>query len=408
MFSKQRTIEDRTNGPEPINCRDPWEGHFVCKEEVDAYLETDTIHCLLCWKSGIHKLDPHLRTLHGISVYAYKERFRIPSHRGLCGRLHAAKFAVRGRRIGRVSKAPLPNWDTFLERVRGGAFVSRILGEPGMPTQGQYNARRGRDREFDYKMRGLLESRRGAPLRYETIETIREEMAKGRHPDEIGQALGLTKHISKTLRNMRRASPVIAAKFASVWCSVDKNAERRQKAVDWEGFATRVAAGESMSSIYRAGVLGATCDAWLTQKRRNPEFAARIAEIKAGLQRTVLPRTLISADESLERYNTALRSNNIYALVDAAVPRHLPAHMREDVTSEVIVSLFDGEIREADIARAVRRRIAEYNRMFSSRDRSFDEAVGEGGLKFGGLIADPNAFSIDGMYAGGIIQPSAW
>lgn len=53
-------------------------------EELEAYLATPKIECLLCHRS-FHKLDPHLRRTHGTTTEDYREEFGIPITVGLVG-----------------------------------------------------------------------------------------------------------------------------------------------------------------------------------------------------------------------------------------------------------------------------------------------------------------------------------
>lgn len=77
----------------------PWEGQFTTRTEVDAYLATDEVTCLLCGKP-YRMLAPHTSRIHAVKIADYKERFGIPQWRGINGadnsEKHRANAVERG------------------------------------------------------------------------------------------------------------------------------------------------------------------------------------------------------------------------------------------------------------------------------------------------------------------------
>ena len=70
---------------------------------------------------------------------------------------------------------------------------------------------------------------------------------------------------------------------------------------------------------------------------------------------------------------TSLRQNEIYAAVEAAVPRGLETFIRDDIKSEMILAVLDGEIAVDEIRDFARAFVAEYFREFGGYSaRSLD------------------------------------
>ena len=57
-------------------------GAFTSLAEIDAYLSTDPLTCLLCGR-GLSNLGTHLK-VHGVSAGEYRDQFNLPAKRGLC------------------------------------------------------------------------------------------------------------------------------------------------------------------------------------------------------------------------------------------------------------------------------------------------------------------------------------
>lgn len=60
----------------------PWRGKFETREQVDRYLGTAEITCLLCGKT-YKCLAPHVKRIHKVSAEDYKEFFGLPNGRGI-------------------------------------------------------------------------------------------------------------------------------------------------------------------------------------------------------------------------------------------------------------------------------------------------------------------------------------
>ena len=57
---------------------------FATAGAARAYLDQDTLQCLLCGRS-LKKIGLHLQRIHGVSVEWYQMRYHLPLRVGLCG-----------------------------------------------------------------------------------------------------------------------------------------------------------------------------------------------------------------------------------------------------------------------------------------------------------------------------------
>lgn len=71
----------------------PVEEPFKSIDEVRAYMEGDSIICLLCGKS-YRKLGTHLATIHDMTVDDYKEKYKIPWTYGLICSESSERYSV--------------------------------------------------------------------------------------------------------------------------------------------------------------------------------------------------------------------------------------------------------------------------------------------------------------------------
>ncbi|MEW9304528.1 hypothetical protein [Labrys neptuniae] len=76
----------------------------------------------------------------------------------------------------------------------------------------------------------------------------------------------------------------------------------------------------------------------------------------------------------------ALHSNTLYAAVAAIVHRRLPAFVRDDVISSIVLDVLDGKLSREELdSKTARRYVSAYNREFETYAiRSLDEDLGDG------------------------------
>ncbi|MBX3543609.1 hypothetical protein [Chelatococcus sp.] len=95
-------------------------------------------------------------------------------------------------------------------------------------------------------------------------------------------------------------------------------------------------------------------------RRNNREtYNAYKRELYARMKASKARNKLIPIGEAL---NAALGQNTLYAVALAAVPRTLPHHVREDVISDLVLAVLEGEIAEADLARVAKSFISKHYR----------------------------------------------
>lgn len=144
-------------------------------------------------------------------------------------------------------------------------------------------------------------------------------------------------------------------------------------------------------------------------RRADPVFAARVGEfwaprlIIAGQRRIDREErraerlrqaerrrvTALARSEShrfKEQFTAALRSDEIYAAVNAAVPKGMMPDMRDDIISDLVVGLLDGDFAVADLPQQVAQARTAYNRMFGGYAPSLDAPIGEGGFTLGNSL----------------------
>lgn len=105
-----------------------------------------------------------------------------------------------------------------------------------------------------------------------------------------------------------------------------------------------------------------------------------------------------------EEFVRALRSDEVYAVAESAVPRNLPSEMRDDVKSDLVVALLTGEVVPTGAAVAARKLASRWNRMFLHHDASFEADFGDG-LTLAGLVADS---SFDASGTGIRVTTAGW
>lgn len=87
---------------------------FETREEVEKYLSTDEVQCLLCGRS-FKNLGIHLRRIHQIDADDYRLKYNMPRYYGLVGRSTRTRMSENSSEPTRVA------FISELGRVIGGA-----------------------------------------------------------------------------------------------------------------------------------------------------------------------------------------------------------------------------------------------------------------------------------------------
>lgn len=98
------------------------------------------------------------------------------------------------------------------------------------------------------------------------------------------------------------------------------------------------------------------------------EYARQYRKKRARIKAALLPPG--------EILKTALLQNDLYAEASRQVPAGLPSFIRDDIISDIVIAVLDGEISAADIALKAKGIIKAYWRQFSDqRLVSLDDTV---------------------------------
>lgn len=99
---------------------------------------------------------------------------------------------------------------------------------------------------------------------------------------------------------------------------------------------------------------------------------ARYSASRIVRDRQATPRTppLVRLDKRDHQFDRALYSNELYLMVDAAVPKHIESTIREDVVADIIVAILSEEITADEIGAKVKKLSAGYFKADRFRNQS--------------------------------------
>lgn len=121
-------------------------------------------------------------------------------------------------------------------------------------------------------------------------------------------------------------------------------------------------------------------------RKRNPEYDQRMRQalaergywvtrkVGAKVKGPPKPRSPAGPSYNLRR---ALLQNEMYAAIEAAIPKGLPAFIRDDVRSEMLADMLAGDLELADAREAAGYYLSDYYRQHDVwRDLSLDAPIG--------------------------------
>lgn len=360
-----------------INDEGAWTGRFTCSEEIDAYVAGSTVQCLLCWRIGIVRLAVHVKREHQTDLREYRARFGIPPKRSL---VPVKSFGFRWNRRSNI------DWGLFLKRISAGEKQGEVCKESNMPSLGSVWLRRSKDKAFDTLVAEALEGRPGARITERTVSKIEEGLRAGLSFRAMGPSLPSKTCPRTGLLRLRKQNESVRARIDPLL----KFGIYRPATYDWSGFKDRIAAGEGLYAVFDSSASMPGRGGWRAKLRSDPEFASTIHGLRAHCRRSLKgPRTggNVKAVIGPEQFRAALSQDEIYAAVNAAVPRHLPPFMREDVVSDLILAMLDGAIIVEDIKAEAKRQVTAYNRAYSTWAPSLDAPIGDGSFTLGTSLA---------------------
>lgn len=295
-------------------------------------------------------------------------------------------------------------FDAVLAFVAAGEPVKAACRRPGMPSQPAVNRFLNRHPELKPAWRAAQGKRAGAGLAEEHFEAAIAEVEAGEKVVDVTARPGRPSMtvISERCRN----DPVFARRWSEAMGSrpgARVSAERFDAVLDVLASGRGTLRGSTGQRLVSQNALN-------RERRQNPNFAARLGAIyiprgflspEDRQARAAARRNHVAPFAHREAMTRALRSEEVYAIAHAAVPRGLDPFMRDDVVSEVVVGILSGEIRPEDAGAAARRFAGAY---FGRRDISMDADFGDG-MTLAGIVSDG---SFDLGDSGIRVRQAAW
>ena len=264
-------------------------------------------------------------------------------------------------------------YERILARVAAGEKVDRICAEPGAPSRGAILRHRRRNPDFAARWSKAIGRRSGIALPPDEIadaaEWMIERLAAGGKVEHLAPHAPLPR---RTIERHVMADPEKRERWRAALGQRPgiKISDKRLDAV-----VSALRSGES----YRSQGIVSASTVWRT-KKLDEDFAKRLTNIRSMPQQ------------------------DVFSLVDAAVPKGLPSFMRDEIRGDVTLQLLAGEISSAGIKNAVREAMRGYNRTFGRRDVSFDADLGDG-FTLAGVVSDG---SFDVGESGIRVQQVGW
>jgi hypothetical protein len=251
----------------------------------------------------------------------------------------------RGHRLDPASAGE--TWATFLRHLAT-MSASEAAKQPGMPSRVAFLKKRRRDPDFEARTAAVMAGRR--------LETS----GRKRIAPEAWAAL------------LARLPTMSVARIAALDGMPSEAAVYKRRAAD-PRFRAQLDA--VLSDVRRVRDQRIARGLRFAEQRQDPAFVARmlvaIAAWHMGRPTTGKPRRgkpRKTADRSVlgERFTAALLKNDLYAVVEAAVPASLSPQARADVISDLVLAVLEGELEIGAIASAVKEYTKRHWRMFGT------------------------------------------
>lgn len=270
------------------------------------------------------------------------------------------------------------NWDRVLERIRAGESARNFCdGCDGMPTVAHYWAYVRSHPEYRARVDAAQEGRRGA----KPTAAKADRYLKAAEASNPTEALRTTGFSYSSVKRLVRVSGDFNVRYRGILGA--REAARTSERMERVAIAgDRVVAGVPPTIAVRG--LGLDYKG-IKRGGDHPElarFSALVAQRHQTL-RTDAVRRHLPADE-------------VYGIVNREVA-NLHPQAREEVRSEIILALFEGEIELKDVPRLVRSFTSDfYQRYADRRSVPMDAQLFEDGFaSLGDRLADASAFDAD-------------
>lgn len=251
-------------------------------------------------------------------------------------------------------------WDEMLERVRGGMSIKEVSALGGYPSIWAWIQRRRNDPDFDRRAGEALSavSRVGANFSESRREEILQTLAGGKVSDEDIRANPAMPN-PNTILKWSRQETLFASRLREHWIAPRRRniilATQHQPEA-YERALAAVQEGHSLSQLTRLGLPSHT--AMMRWRQKNPDFDARV-RAASGIYRGLGQGRAI--DGVMMRRQ--LSQNELYAAVDRVLGTGLLPQVRDDVRSEMILAVLEGDLAESEITRQTAREfVTEYHR----------------------------------------------
>ena len=283
----------------------------------------------------------------------------------------------------KARKTPAHVFERILDRVARGERLKRICREPGQPTHATFERYRKRTSEFATRFAAALGRRGGVVVKPEIFDQVLARLSAGESIVAICGEPGMP--TNPVIYDRVRRDPGFAARYKA---ALGRRIGVKVTSDQVDELVTALKGG--------APLTGQRVMSYATvarYRRIDERFAERISGLyipnprltaAERAARAAARRDRLAPFAHREAFVRALRQDEVYAVVEAAVPRGLPPDMRDDVKSDLVVALLTGEVQPAGAAAAARRYMAAWNRTFMHHDRSFDAD----GFGIAGVLAD--------------------
>lgn len=244
---------------------------------------------------------------------------------------------IRGHRLSPAEAEAI--WNTFLVHLAT-MSANEAARQPGMPSQPAFAKKRKRDAAFD---------RRAA----EVIAARSLQLRSGRKPisaSKWAEFLGALSSASLGAVLARGGMPSLGAIY-----------KHRQQDSTFRASMDVIVRDPERRRRYRDA-----CAARLAALRSDPVFCERmLASLVLWRARQPAPERKAPDKRPVgEVFRAQLLENQLYAAAADAVPRGLPPHLRDEVISDIVLAVLEGEITFAEIRPSAREYLTRHRRLF--------------------------------------------
>lgn len=272
---------------------------------------------------------------------------------------------------GRAAPCEEADWDRLLDRVRAGAELATVTGKDGMPTRGQWRRRRQTDADFAGRADEALAARGVTGTAMSTVrwaEIVERLSTEKPSPGAVTLDKSLPSH--STIYRRMRSGDAIGRQLRSSWQMQRPRLVTSTSAAQLDAAVRAIAEGRPLRQL---GGLGLPSHSTIARYRRlDPRFDARV-RAAAATYRPLL-------ENVAGGHSRALSQNEVWAAVNGAVSRGLPSFIRDDVVSEMVADVLEGQLDMREVRSAAGGYVAAYHREASTwSSRSFDAELGADG-----------------------------